>query len=678
MKRKLIALLCVLALAVLCLASCGCKHTFSDEWYSDETHHWHPATCDHAETERGDFGPHVDEDDDGICDVCDTKAGHTHTYESAWQTDDFHHWKNPTCSHTAIEDNETYGLHVDEDLNGVCEVCEQHAHDVNGAGFCKFDFCGKKVREVDENNLESIINAVTLQAYLIKSGTVEYDFIGRSNTNASYEVTRKQNIVYEFGKDNFTYTKVTTNVNNGGVEGSDVYEGWHQLDGKDRVFGMVSENGGPLALDLPEVGRLNGYHIDLSDLAGDYGVESALFALYEAAISDTTDSLVVIPDSAENKVVFKYSYKTFILNTSNISYGDNAGETVYNLHYYVVEVEFRYDDDFALTSLDIKLDCYTSDPGTSDIDGFLYKDVDIIYDPDTDTVNFVEYVQENGEWVAYPTEKRTPDTYTVSVTQTVGDRTKSNDNPKSKFIPVDFDIFATKEYTYDSNGIEIDYELKDKITGNLFVGVGDIVNIYPGNYYPTGTSLHIVADYVSIKLYKDGAIVENFEDYMNTTAVAMFSGATEEDRTFFVVPKVDGAYKLEIYLMGDLVKTVNIIAGIVDEENIELKANEFAVKVTEAYEWANEYTFTATKTGTYYFNLPAGVGFIDADGWDAASATPETDDGPEPYFDYNSAKNPDGTYNAGSFSIKLEEGQSIRFYVNSIKKGTYVIKWAAV
>ena len=102
MKRNLIALLCIMLLTVLCLASCGCDHTFSNEWYSDETHHWHPATCEHAETERGDFGPHVDADEDGICEICHAPSAHVHTYEEAWQTDDSHHWRNPTCPQVGL------------------------------------------------------------------------------------------------------------------------------------------------------------------------------------------------------------------------------------------------------------------------------------------------------------------------------------------------------------------------------------------------------------------------------------------------------------------------------------------------------------------------------------------------------------------------------------------------
>ena len=82
MKNKILLFICVFALISACLTSCGkCEHTFSDEWYSDANNHWHPATCEHAETEKGDFAPHVDADENGFCDVCEYEKGHEHTYE---------------------------------------------------------------------------------------------------------------------------------------------------------------------------------------------------------------------------------------------------------------------------------------------------------------------------------------------------------------------------------------------------------------------------------------------------------------------------------------------------------------------------------------------------------------------------------------------------------------------
>ena len=44
----------------------GCHtHTYSDKWSSDETQHWHAATCGHDDV-KGDVAEHVDENDDGM------------------------------------------------------------------------------------------------------------------------------------------------------------------------------------------------------------------------------------------------------------------------------------------------------------------------------------------------------------------------------------------------------------------------------------------------------------------------------------------------------------------------------------------------------------------------------------------------------------------------------------
>ncbi|MBQ8302290.1 MAG: hypothetical protein IJX97_01925 [Clostridia bacterium] len=674
MKRNFLLLLCIVALIAVSLASCdNHEHTFSDEWTGDAANHWHPASCEHGEVKEG-LGAHADVDEDGVCDVCAMEIGHQHTFVDEWSTDDDNHWKNATCSHTDVKGE--LSLHIDDDSNGSCDVCAAHVHKVNAAGYCTHEDCGKKIKEIDETSLDELVNAVVAQQGLVNGGHLVYNVEGRSNTGPNYVASKNDVVDYLFGKDAYTYAKVLSSAVNAGVSAESKLETWHQLTGPETTFGIYSEDGGEtFAMDMPNVDRLNGYYIALSTLAGDYGVENTLYSLYQAAIDDSVKELEVIPDTAENKVTFKYNYKTVLLNATDIAVGDLQGQRVYNVNYFEVEVTFTYSDEYALTSLDFVIDCYTNDPGTSDVDGFLYKDVDIEYDPETDTFEFVEYVQTtdasgNTVWVSQPTDKRTPDTYTLTVTQTLGERTEENPHPKSHFVPESFDLYATKEEHYNSDGLTTSYELKDLITDKLKVDVGSIVNLYVGNYSPVGTSLHYIADQVTLKLYKDGVLVENSDDYLNTTAVAMFtfSGSL---RSFFVVPKVDGFYKLEIYVLGELEKEVSIEVGVVDEGNLDLKDNEFVVKVTETYAWTNEYTFTATEAGTYYFYLPAGIGFIDADALDAADQTPATDDSPDPYFDYQDL----GNENGGNFSITLEAGQSIRFYTSAAKRGTYVISY---
>lgn len=67
-KAKLLTLLLVLPL----LGGCGEPehvHTFSSDWSSNETQHWHDATCGHDVKDA--LGNHVDTDGNFVCDVCD-------------------------------------------------------------------------------------------------------------------------------------------------------------------------------------------------------------------------------------------------------------------------------------------------------------------------------------------------------------------------------------------------------------------------------------------------------------------------------------------------------------------------------------------------------------------------------------------------------------------------------
>ncbi len=78
MKRKLLTALLVAALAgttAMGIAACdkGHEHTFSDKWETNETQHWHKATCEHTD-EKGSLGNHVyDNDADTDCNVCGYK-----------------------------------------------------------------------------------------------------------------------------------------------------------------------------------------------------------------------------------------------------------------------------------------------------------------------------------------------------------------------------------------------------------------------------------------------------------------------------------------------------------------------------------------------------------------------------------------------------------------------------
>ncbi len=651
--KKLLSLAITLVLAVSLLASCQpeCEHTFSENWNSDANSHWHPATCEHGEQKSG-LADHTDADEDGKCDVCEHIVGHDHRFADSWSYDETHHWKDATCSHTGEKGE--YSLHSDENTDGSCDGCAVHVHGVNAAGFCTFTDCGKQVVKIDESDLEVLVYALLAQSGLANGGKMDYDFTGRSNNAGDYATHSVKALDYLFGKDGYVYYKDSTTTT-GATSASSGSERWYMPYGADQVFGAVSEDGGETFVpDFPEVETLTGYYFRFSTLVEGYGPENALVSIYDSLIGDNAKDVEITSHPDDNKV--EVTFSTYFLNETTIAVGDDVGGVVYNLSHFDVEFSFTYTDDYALTSLDLVIDSYTNDPGELTIGVPNELDIDLDYDPETGEYTF----RDNA----------LADTYTVSITQTVGDRTEENPNPKSKFIPTGFTLY--NKYNEDTGA------LSGKFKGEaLNVNVNGVIHLYVGDCAPAGTSIHFAPELVTLKLFKDGAEVADPTSYTNETAVAMFT-FTGNQRLFFFIPKVDGAYRLEIYISGEKLFDVNILAGDVDEGNITLKDNEFAVKVTETYAWANEVSFTAEKSGTYYFNLPARVGFMDADGYDAAEKTPATDDTPEPYFDYNNAKNKDGTYNPGSFKLELEAGQTVRFYVNAMNRGTYVISYAVV
>ena len=126
---KLTKLLSVFVIAstvtagVAALAGCH-THTYDEKWSTSETQHWHAATCAH-EDQKKDLGDHVDANDDGKCDVCgyqmEVEEEHTHTYSNEWTSDETQHWHAATCEHT--DQKKDAANHVDANEDGKCDVC---------------------------------------------------------------------------------------------------------------------------------------------------------------------------------------------------------------------------------------------------------------------------------------------------------------------------------------------------------------------------------------------------------------------------------------------------------------------------------------------------------------------------------------------------------------------------
>lgn len=141
MKKAKSTVIVVLALIVIMamfmLVACSeteHKHTFAEGWTSDATNHWHAATCGHDE-EKSEVAAHVDEDENGKCDVCDYEmmevppATHEHTFSESWSSDENSHWHAVTCGHDEEKSGEA--AHVDANSDDKCDVCNYempHVH----------------------------------------------------------------------------------------------------------------------------------------------------------------------------------------------------------------------------------------------------------------------------------------------------------------------------------------------------------------------------------------------------------------------------------------------------------------------------------------------------------------------------------------------------------------------
>lgn len=126
-------------------------HTFSDEWTSDETYHWHVCTEENCNA-VSDKTAH--EWDSGVvktpsgcgttgtikytCTVCgyektETTPAGTHTFETEWSFDETTHWHKSTCGHDVVSEQ---GKHEWNEQN-ICAVCGYEMQYTKGLEYSK-------------------------------------------------------------------------------------------------------------------------------------------------------------------------------------------------------------------------------------------------------------------------------------------------------------------------------------------------------------------------------------------------------------------------------------------------------------------------------------------------------------------------------------------------------------
>ena len=150
-KKKSIAAfifaICLVMPAILLFAACGkTEHTFSSEWSTTDSQHWHACTdenCDEKSdlgdhnfvwVEKTPAGVHTDRVETGTCSICQYQKDRTiegsglHTWQ--WKTSDTKHWQETTCEHeTPLKQNEqdhTWESKSDATKHWEQTTCTQH------------------------------------------------------------------------------------------------------------------------------------------------------------------------------------------------------------------------------------------------------------------------------------------------------------------------------------------------------------------------------------------------------------------------------------------------------------------------------------------------------------------------------------------------------------------------
>ena len=169
----------------------------------------------------------------------------------------------------------------------------------------------------------------------------------------------------------------------------------------------------------------------------------------------------------------------------------------------------------------------------------------------------------------------------------------------------------------------------------------------------------------------DGEIV--FGDFEQPTEDGVkWAGGEHALRYAITVPLShlsDGSHTVAFVILledGTLVLLRNPLTVVIGEtpdepdEPDEPDANEIHVTTTDTYGYFDLFSFTAPVSGTYTFNLPAGLGLLSQEAYDDWY-TPEVD----------FCENADGA----TYSVDLVAGETWSFYVGAMIKQDWIITW---
>ena len=641
MKKKLLAALLSVG-ALLGLASCVEEHVhaFSEDWSKDANGHWHACTCD--ERLKDSFAPHVDENNDGACDVCTqaVEKKHEHTFATTWSKDETGHWYDSTCDHKVTSG---FAAHTAGE-DGVCTACGYVVTPPSNVASLKavdvvadkaktyylvgetFSSEGLTVYETYSNTLtvDTVSVAADLSKYTVKvTDAAGVEVTGAFASYGVYTVTVSQGELsdsYEVTVGAKVYDSASAALADGLANDSKVSGGYISIDNSgyvqeyeysfgdnytkivsgteenhyqlledDTVFGVnryFDEYNYEYVMSYiyePAVENLSG--VDLSSVFGyEHTVNGVVEMLEKLAELSKSEAASNYKEGVANHCPFCGAHTAYTLSF-NVVMGEYAPAD------YSYKVAFSIDDaSKAITSVEMVVSAVS----------YVYDDETSSYVPNTEATepDYVKYISIQQEVGAREAENE----YSAEVLRfksfdLVDEEDQKVANNSTIDIKVGGDVYlylsnATPE-TADANVDSITVDVTDEDGNDTWSAGGsydsdvNAVRVYSyktGKFNVTISTANVTYTYVLNVTYAD----------LTDFAPALYDQYGEEYE----------AYSATVYANNMLVFT-----SIVNEN-----ANSaFTATLAEEYEGVtlesngSDYIFTATEVGEYLVNLVSSV-----------------------------------------------------------------------
>lgn len=654
------------------------KHTYSDAWTYDAEGHWHELTCEDC-TETPVKEKHVDNNNDAACDIC-TYTDHEHTYSEDWTVDCTNHWHAADCGHIVAGDS--IAAHVDENADGECDVCkyviedihehyyasewtfdnEYHwnaavcehkdqisnkaAHELNAAGDCTI--CGAHVNDVDETNIEAVLAAAVANNYKVAYGDViakteVWDGAGKQTLMNG--ATDRVHFALGNGQ---SYLQFTHFDKDGAF--SDQKEQWFERLEDNSIFAAELTYGQyELAPISGEEQFLNGYNYLPGSVIASASNDTSTLANMLTALYSQMKAGVRVSNATEN-----YDAETGEYTFSYTYYSENSvmvGGAFFNLEVelFNVAVSFTINDEMIIDKADFSVE--------------VYRD----YENDSDLEYDFEIVNEVGIVTSEITLKDTanPSYYIYNVAQTAGERTFTTPYPREALIPTSFEFSYVTDHEFPEAYQWVIHN-EEPIEDTLTLQEGTYAYFHLGNILPiTASSKFINSSDFTFNFVNKDATSDAKAWYMTPGSVdEMLNGYSAYISCLKLKLRDPGEYTVTIGF-GDMVKEFTlIIEGEPKPEVGEDDANNVNVVTTDTYAWGVDlYSYTAEVSGTYTFNIPAGLGFQTKASYDK-NGNPQVD-----FYD-----NENGT----TVTLDIKEGRTLEFYVAAMEKAAWLITVSCV